>query len=175
MARALLEVHDYTSEEEDVLQALLVACSTMSFLGSLFIIFNYCTFREFKQNFAFKLIFCVAIGDFLSAVGNFFGNPDNDTMCLIQGMFAELGALTSICWVTAISLSIWLVISRETPPTNEDTSQWLKKMHLVVWTYIIICTLLPFTTSSYGQAGGMNQMLLARIWKNDKFSFKFWE
>jgi len=154
MSRALLEVHSYTASQTDTLFALTVICSTLSFLGSLFIIFNYCAFREFKQNFAFKLIFCVAIGDFLSSVGNFLGNPDNETVCIVQGMFAELGALTSICWVTAISLSIWLVISRETPPTNEDTAQWLKKMHMVVWSYIIVCVLLPFTTSSYGPAGG---------------------
>ena len=155
-ARELLEVHDYSSQQENVLVIINVICSALSFCGALFILFNYFMFDEFKQNFAFKLIFCVAIGDLVTSLGNFFGNPEDiDGLCIFQGILAEAGALTSILWVTAISLSIWLVISRETPPTQEDTMRWLKYMHIVIWSIITFCTILPLTTNSYGPAGGI--------------------
>merc|ERR1711933_526420 len=99
----------------DALATVNIFCSTLSFIGAIFIMFNYLTFPEFKQNFAFKLIFCVAIGDLVTSVGNLFGNPeDSTTLCIIQGIMAETGALTSICWVTAISLSIWIIITQQT-------------------------------------------------------------
>ena len=153
--------HDYSSDQEGILVVLNVIGSILSFCGALFILFNYFTFNEFKQNFAFKLIFCVAIGDLVTSLGNFFGNPeDYDGLCIFQGILAEAGALTSICWVTAISLSIWMVISSETPPTQEDTMRWLKYMHIGIWSIIAICTILPLTTNSYGAAGGILLLLL---------------
>lgn len=165
-ARELLEVHRYTTDQENALVIINVICSTLSFCGAIFILFNYFKFDEFKQNFAFKLIFCVAIGDLVTSVGNFFGNPQHlRGLCIFQGILAEAGALTSILWVTAISLSIWLVISRETPPTQEDTMRWLKYMHIVIWSIIAICTLLPLTTSTYGPAGGIIIIITKSIQK----------
>eukprot|EP00483_Globobulimina_turgida_P002069 UN02071 len=154
-SRQLLETHNYTSGQEDILVVINVICSLFSFFGALFIMFNYLMFPEFKHNFAFKLIFFVAIGDLVSSVSNFFGNPeDNIGLCIFQGLLSEAGALTSICWVTAISVSIWMIISAQSPPTTEDTTRWLKKMHIVIWLYIAICSILPLTTNSYGGAGG---------------------
>ena len=154
-ARQLLEVHDYTSDQENILVTLSIICSIFSFFGALFILFNYFMFNEFKQNFAFKLIFCVAIGDLITSVGDFFGNPEDiHGLCVFQGILSEVGALTSIFWVTAISISIWLIISKATPPTHEDTKKWLKYMHIIIWSIIAFCTILPLTTDSYGPAGG---------------------
>ena len=97
----------------------------------------------------------VGIGDLVSSISNFFGNPENnDGLCILQGILAESGALASICWVTAISFSIFIVITSDTPPTSGDISKWLKLMHIIIWSYILLCTLLPLFTNSYGPAGG---------------------
>lgn len=146
----------YTSSQIDTLVILNVLASTFSFLGAAFIICNFFAFDEFKNNFAFKLILFVAIGDVINSVGNFCGSPNEGSgLCYIQAFLTQFGDIVSFAWVTAIAWVIYNVISREDPPTREDVEKWYKRIHLLIWPTTLILSILPFFSSSYGNDNGL--------------------
>jgi len=146
----------YSEKQIDTLVILNVLASTFSFLGATFIICNFFAFDEFKQNFAFKLILFVAIGDVINSVGNFCGSPEEGTgLCYIQAFLTQFGDIVSFAWVTAIAWVIYNVISREDPPTREDVEKWYKRIHMVIWPTTVILSILPFTSGSYGNDNGL--------------------
>jgi len=135
---------------------LNVIASTFSFLGATFIILNFFGFEEFKNNFAFKLILFVAIGDIINSVGNFMGSPDDGSaLCYMQAFLTQFGDIVSFAWVTAIAWVIYSVISREVQPTREDVEKWYKKIHFVIWPTTLFLSILPFIQGTYGNDNGL--------------------
>lgn len=146
----------YSQEQIDTLVILNVIASTFSFLGATFIIANFFGFEEFKNNFAFKLILFVAIGDVINSVGNFCGSPDDGTaLCYIQAFLTQFGDIVSFAWVTAIAWVIYNVIRREVPPTREDVEKWYKRIHLIIWPVTLLLAILPFFSGTYGNDNGL--------------------
>ena len=116
---------------------------------------NFFAFKEF-QNFAFKLILFVAVGDLINSVGNFLGSPEDDSaLCYIQAFLTEFGDIVSFSWVTAIAFVIYNVINREVQPTAEQVQKWYKKIHLVIWPTTLTLAILPFFSGSYGNDNGL--------------------
>eukprot|EP01083_Nonionella_stella_P093131 260851_1 len=146
----------YSDEQVDTLVTLNILASTFSFLGAIFIIANFFGFEEFKNNYAFKYILFVAIGDVINSVGNFMGSPsDGSAACFIQAFLTQFGDIFSFAWVTAIAWVIFTVIRREVPPTEGEPMKWYRKVHIVIWTVTLILSILPATTGNYGNDNGL--------------------
>ena len=81
----------------------------------------------------------VAIGYLITSVGNFFENPEDiDSLCIFQGLRLV-----------------------------HYTMKWLKDMHIIIWSIMAVCTILPLTTDSYGSVGSkQHTMRLCIIWAN---------
>jgi len=145
----------YADSQVETLVTLNVIASSFSFLGACFIIANFFAFKEF-QNFAFKLILFVAVGDIINSLGNFLGSPDNGTfLCYLQAFLTQFGDIVSFSWVTSIAAVIYSVINREVQPTAEQVQKWYKKIHLIIWPTTLTLSILPFFSDSYGNDNGL--------------------
>ena len=81
--------HEYSEKQVDSLVAVNISGATLSLLGSLFIIANYCMFTSLRKNFAFKLIFMIGISDLILSISNLMGAPDHGALCYIQAVLQK--------------------------------------------------------------------------------------
>jgi len=170
----------YSDEQVDILVTLNVLASTFSFLGAGFIIANFFAFKDFRSNFAFKLILFVAIGDVLNSLGNFLGSPrDESFLCYLQGFLTQFGDIVSFAWVTAIASVIYKVITAETPPTRNDVERWYRRIHAMIWPTTLLLSILPFFSDSYGNDNGLcwitsNPSPWGELWRFLCFYIPLW-
>jgi len=146
--------HEYSSKQVDSLVAVNIFGATLSLVGSLFIICNYCMFTALRKNFAFKLIFMIGISDLILSISNLMGAPDHGAQCYIQAILQEIGDISGILWVCTVSWTINKLTTLTKLPTKQELKALYKRMHIVIFIITIIFALLPLTTSSYGPSGG---------------------
>lgn len=146
--------HEYSNKQVDSLVAVNIFGATLSLLGSLFIICNYLMFVVLRKNFAFKLIFMIGISDLILSISNLMGAPDHGAQCYIQAILQEIGDISGILWVCAVSWTINKLTILTKLPTKQELKELYKRMHIVIFIITIIFALLPLTTSSYGPSGG---------------------
>lgn len=147
--------HEYSDKQVESLVGVNVFGATLSLLGSLFIICNYCMFDSLRKNFAFKLILMIGISDLILSISNLMGAPDHGgAQCYIQAILQQIGDISGILWVCSVSWTINKLTKLTMLPTKSQLKSLYKKMHIIIFTITIIFTLLPFTTSSYGPSGG---------------------
>ena len=129
-----------------------LVCGILSFLGASFVVATYCWFKDLRK-FAFKLVFFLACSDVANSLANMIGNPDEGTgACMFQALVDSFFALSSILWTTMIAYCLYSTVIQRRPV--DETRRKEKKMYLFCWGFPMVVTLLPLTTSSYGQTGG---------------------
>jgi len=136
-------LHAFPIPQAEAIECLALVTSTVSLLGSCFILISYYIFPTLKK-LAFHLIAMVALCDALAATTSFFGHPKNPVLCNFQALADNFFAVGSFLWYASIVIIIHLIIQVKLwkPP--------LRKMHCVVWSTSALCALLPLTTTSYG-------------------------
>jgi hypothetical protein len=151
--------------ELDTILAIKLFASALSLLGSSFMLVSYLYFKiktrnkqntnnnNLKMGYGHDLIFFLALSDFIHAISAFvktggFMSQEADSNCIAQGILMNIGEVSSICWTTIISLSLYL-------GTIVLDFQKLRKWYffLYTFTFTAIFTIGPFITHSYGQAG----------------------
>jgi len=147
----------FSEAEKDILTGITIFGAALSLLGASFIIIAYLTLPKL-QTFAFKLVFLMAICDFINALGGCmggsftdgseFGNPPG--LCSFQGILIQFGSVGSILWVAVISHCIQEVVLKR----NMNVEDHMNKYHCLVWGFSIFSTCLPLFTNSYGDASG---------------------
>lgn len=86
----------FTTDQILALTRINLACSALSFVGSLFVIFCYLYFKSVRT-FAFKLVFLLAISDAGFAVSYFMDDPlDNTPLCTIQAVVTSFFSVASV-------------------------------------------------------------------------------
>lgn len=146
--------HEYSTKQVESLVAVNIFGATLSLLGSLFIICNFCMFKSLRKNFAFKLILMIGISDLILAISNLMGAPDHGSLCYIQAILQEIGDISGILWVCTVSWTINKLTTLTKLPTKQELNTLYKRMHIIIFIITIIFALLPLTTSSYGPSGG---------------------
>jgi len=117
-------------------------------------------YKKLKLGYGHDLIFHLSLADLIlsiSAFINFSGfedwsglKSDIPPACIIQGILSNYAEISSICWATIISLSIYL----GTVTTNANQIK-----NILFYSYFysygipILLTICPLFTSSYGPAG----------------------
>jgi len=82
------------------------------------------------------------------------GAPEQGVLCQIQGSVQQFGSMASILWVVAISGTIDYLMSAKELPTRKQLKKMLYWMHIVIWTFSAITTVVPFFTETYAPSGG---------------------
>jgi len=140
----------FSESEIDNLVLINLICSGLSFCGSLTIIVCFLYIVELR-NFAFRLVFFVSLSDSLACLFRFFGNPQDNTLCQLQGFGSNLFDLASFMWVAAIAVVINMV---RVKVDVFEPEKFLQKCHIVIWPSCLLFSILPFFSNSYGPAGG---------------------
>jgi len=167
---------DFSSAEKDTLTSIMIFGAVCSLAGSLFIIIAFLTIPKL-HNFAFRLVFFMAICEFLHALGGALGgsfdDDGNSGTCRFQGFLIQFGSLSSIMWVVVISYCIKQVVINRNAYVEEE----LWYYHIYVWTSTIILSVLPFSTDSYGPASGwcwISKEDTGIVWRFVSFYVPLW-
>ena len=82
------------------------------------------------------------------------GAPNHGSTCYIQAILQQIGDVSSILWVVSVSFTINKLTQLTMMPTKTELQSLYLKMNVIIWSITTVLTLLPFTTDSYGVAGG---------------------
>jgi len=142
----------FTEEQNEALSAIRIIASTISMLGSGFIIAMYLAYRDLRK-FAFKLVVMLSICDVILGIGNYMGdgNQDNST-CHVQGFVIQFGSISGVFWTAVIAYCIWEVVLHRT--NNLNIEDKMNTFHIAVWGSSFVLSIVPFFSNSYGDADG---------------------
>ena len=112
-------------------------------------------YKSIKMGYGNDLIFCLSISELICAVFSFIKSDSiftniNDSICIVQGLFSNLFEISSICWTTAISVSILLATK-----STEISKIPRYYCYFFIYSYVlpVILSIGPLLTNSYGPAG----------------------
>jgi len=143
---------DFSDHQNEALSAIRIVASTISMIGSTFIIFMYWAYTDLRK-FAFKLVVMLSVCDLILGFGNYLGDGNEDnTLCHLQGFIIEFGSISGVFWTAVIAYSIREVVLLQ--PRNLNIEDKMKTFHIVVWSSSFILSIVPFFSNSYGDADG---------------------
>ena len=145
--------------------------SCISCLACLSIIVTFLSFKEIRKKSYVKLVFYVAVCDFLSALCLSSTVKDGTIMCWITGLVLNYSQLGSILWTDIIVWQLYLTVVRGKSIRNQ------KRFHFFCWGVPLFYVLLPLTTNTYGVSGGEDYGYCWVVNRNDSPSWaeSFWE
>lgn len=123
-----------------------IVCSSLSLIGSCFVIVMYLGFKEIRS-FPFRLVVYLSICDALFALGVLLG-PVHESLCQFQAFFVSYFSVGTILWTIIIARTLYLAVIRQVP--NVEDYEW--KFLAFGFGMPLIGAVLPFTTGSYGEA-----------------------
>ena len=105
----------------------------------------------------------MSVADAIRSIGYILPDGSN-SLCIAQAVLTSFGSLSGVMWTSIIAFSIYSVVVLEL----ENISSYEKFMILIGYILPFCIILLPFTTSSYGEAEGWCWVKLddyAIIWR----------
>ncbi|OWM78335.1 G-protein coupled receptor 1 [Punica granatum] len=122
-AAGTLSLHD-----REILSALNVGASSLSFVGSGFIVLCYVLFKELRK-LSFKLVFYLALSDMLCSFFSIVGDPSKGFFCYAQGYSTHFFCVASFLWTTVIAFTLHRTVVRH----KTDVDDLEAMFHLYVW------------------------------------------
>lgn len=180
-------VTSFTKDQAGTLETINIIVSIFSILGSMFVMGCYFRFNDLR-NFAFYLVFMVAVSDFFYSIGFFLGDAggNDDThlgassdLCTLQSILISYFGLTSLFWSVSIAYTLHQGFLKENPsfkPSEIDKHR--VKFMVACWCIPVVLSLLPLTTESYGDTGGwcwiMSSETKHAVWRFVQFYVLNW-
>ena len=100
-------VSNLTNSEQNVIDIVLYVSSSLSILGSLFIILTYLIFKD-SRTLGTQLIVFLSLSDLLSSISWLPWNVD-EGLCIAQAILLQFGIISSYMW-TGTKLDAHLLI-----------------------------------------------------------------
>jgi len=170
----------FSDEQNEALSAIRIIASTISMLGSAFIIVMYWAYTDLRK-FAFKLVVMLSICDVIMGFGTYLedGNEDN-ALCRVQAFIIQFGSISGVFWTLVIAYSIREVVLLQ--PRNLHIEDKMQRFHIVVWSSSLFLSILPFLSNSYGDADGWcwiskygkHQASYGTLWRMVCFYIPLW-
>jgi hypothetical protein len=158
----------------------------LALLGCIFIVFCFRRFKDIRS-FAFRLVYITSLCDIGFALGNILGdaggNPSylgaSKGLCFTQSVLISYFGLASVCWSTAIAFTLHMAFLVNHPSFQPDKIDALTKYYnAVCFGFPLIVTILPMTTSSYGDTGGWcwitDNDAISTVWRFLQFYLPLW-
>ena len=118
---------------------------SLSATASFAVILTYYMFRDLRNLRYVELVLYVSINDFIGSIGIALGaQPDGSIGCGFQAFVSNANYLSATFWTTIIAYQVYLVV------VHKQILKNMTSIHLFCWLVPAIVTLLPLTTSSYG-------------------------
>eukprot|EP01138_Halocafeteria_seosinensis_P009201 gb/GECG01009403.1/.p1 GENE.gb/GECG01009403.1/~~gb/GECG01009403.1/.p1 ORF type:complete len:438 (+),score=38.00 gb/GECG01009403.1/:1-1314(+) len=154
-----------TTLTNDEINAVIVTASvvsTLSMIGSGFIIFCYFHYKHLR-NFAFTLVLVLSFNDFFNQITIFLTPDAKDLnsmrdpgskitpLCAAQATMESFFELSSILWTSAIAATLYMSVFMRLPATRIRSS--FKYMVLVCQGIPLVLTAVPGALGKFGPAG----------------------
>lgn len=117
-----------TVAERGILTAVNTGASSLSFVGSGFIVLCYLLFKELRK-FSFKLVFFLALSDMFCSFFSIIGDPSKGYFCYAQGYTTHFFCVASFLWTTTIAFTLHRTVVRH----KTDVEDLEPMFHLYVW------------------------------------------
>ncbi|KAL6512397.1 glycolytic proteins transcriptional activator gcr1 [Orobanche hederae] len=133
MATAQAVVGNLTAAEREILAAINTSASSLSLVGSSFIVLCYLLFKELRK-FSFKLVFFLALSDMFCSFFSIIGDPSKGYFCYAQGYTTHFFCVASFLWTTTIAFTLHRTVVRH----KTDVEDLEPMFHLYVWGMLIL-------------------------------------
>lgn len=141
-----------------------ISC-TLTFL----VILSFAIFPKMWSKIFMRIILYAAISIFIANATVFSDNPSDYYLCYFQGMFQQFFYPASWLWTTVLSYLIYCLVMHGKVEMEE------LKMHLICWGIPLFTTLLPLSTSTYGNDDDGVCWLVQRSSDNLRDWTTFWQ
>jgi hypothetical protein len=140
----------YSSEEVEVIWIVQLICGSISVMFCLFISLCYVFFPSLR-GYDFRLILYITLSDLITSIMYIVPSSTNDDICSFQGTILSFTENLRLCFSLHMSLYLHFTIK-----SNEDKFKEYEKLFIfLVFIISSILAVLPFITSSYGNANGL--------------------
>jgi hypothetical protein len=137
---------EFSSGESAVVMDVNIVASSLSLLGSLFVVLVYVSFMEIRLS-AFRLVVYLEICTFFYSAAVLIGRiEETQTLCTVQAVMISYFGLGSIVWNFIIAYVQYAALLKNTYLENYEN-----KLVIVGFGYPVLWTLLPLSTGSYGR------------------------
>jgi hypothetical protein len=173
---------DISDADALTIESINIAASSLSILGSCFIIGCYVAFKPLR-NFAFNLVCMLSVCDFFFSVGNFLGDTggsntwigSHTALCTFQSLMIAYFQLASVMWASSLAFTLHMAFLKELKSFQpSEIGYYLKYYHCVCWAFPLVQTLLPLTTQAYGDTGGWCWLQSGTGWRYVQFYIVLW-
>jgi len=128
--------------------------ASLSMIGSGLVVLTYVIWPELRKVRYIEIMFYVGTNTFIASLGGALGPvPNYSPACWFQGIATNANFVIASCWITVLTYQLWtaVVYGRTVTPNA------MKYIHLFIWTVPAIFSILPLTTSTYGNPNGYKQ------------------
>ncbi|XP_013641191.2 G-protein coupled receptor 1-like [Brassica napus] len=137
-----------TAGDRSILTAINTGASSLSFVGSTFIVLCYCLFKELRK-FSFKLIFYLALSDMLCSFFLIVGDPSKGFICDAQGYTTHFFCVASFLWTTTIAFTLHRTVVKH----KTDVEDLEAMFHLYVWGTSLVVTVIRSFGNNHSHLG----------------------
>ncbi|MED6209839.1 glycolytic proteins transcriptional activator gcr1 [Stylosanthes scabra] len=117
-----------TAHQRNILAGVNAGASSLSLVGSGFIVLCYLLFKELRK-FSFKLVFYLALSDMLCSFFSIVGDPSKGFFCSAQGYSTHFFCVASFLWTTTIAFTLHRTVVKH----KTDVEEFEAVFHLYVW------------------------------------------
>lgn len=148
MATVQSVIGNLTANDRRFLTALNTGASSLSFVGSSFIVLCYLLFKELRK-FSFKLVFYLALSDMLCSFFGIVGDPSKGFFCYAQGYSTHFFCVASFLWTTTIAFTLHRTVVKH----KADVEDLEPMFHLYVWGTSLVMTVIRSIGNDHGHLG----------------------
>jgi hypothetical protein len=141
-------------------RVVALVTSSLSLLGTVFIVASFALFRHLRQSQGFRLIFYLALSNFVSAVQGIVQATNKhmrceNEACLVGAWLSMFGNLSGILWVGFIGLNFFIAISGLNQTASAAKfNRWKERVfHALAWGLPGLFTIIAGSASVFGLAG----------------------
>ena len=111
---------------------------------ALCVLITYVLFPRLQGKLFMKIITLISLCDFIANATVIKGEPDDRTMCALQGILQQFFYPASWVWTVIMTYLLYCLVMRG----KITMPEW--QMHVICWGIPLLCTLIPLSTDTYG-------------------------
>ena len=126
---------------DDIVTAVSVSCTAISFVAELFIIFTYLCHSKLHQ-LRYSLVFYLSTADTIRSFAKLWGSLESNTFfCSLQAFLINYGGLSTFLWVAIIAIVMYTLVfySHLWQLTNESLRKRKIQMFAICYGIYMIC------------------------------------
>ncbi|CAN8302844.1 unnamed protein product [Cochlearia groenlandica] len=148
MSAILAAGRGLTTGDRNYITAINTGASSLSFVGSAFIVLCYCLFKELRK-FSFKLVFYLALSDMFCSFFLIVGDPSKGFICYAQGYTTHFFCVASFLWTTTIAFTLHRTVVKH----KTDVEDLEAMFHLYVWGTSLVVTVIRSFGNNHSHLG----------------------